>query len=406
MKVGAYELLELIGKGAMGEVYRARRVGEERPLALKRMAPELASNPILRKRFEQECEAALRLRHPHVVEGIDFGVEAGRPYLVMEFVDGESLAERVTRTGPLPPPEVLRIAAEIGSALQAAHDFHLIHRDVKPENVLIDRGGCSKLTDLGLVKNLEADDVLTRSGAWVGTVAFMSPEQFGEARHVDARCDVYGLAATLYFALVGFSPFPQKGALTVLGKKLANEYDPPRHHVRSITESFDAALFRALDADPEKRPASCLEFIRLCGSEAPSSSSAPAVEADLDDPDRRRARRFPVCVEAACAPIGGGGREWEAQVRDVSLTGIRLRIGRRFEPSALLSVKVHDTATDSWRIHVARVRWVRQVEGAAWEIGCDFGRSLVESDLDVFLKNTPTTVHSGPKQPPPAAPLG
>ena len=120
MKVGAYELLELIGKGAMGEVYRARRDGEHRPLAVKRMAPELASNPTMLRRFEQECAAAVRLRHPHVVEGIDFGVEDGRPYLVMEYVDGESLAERVARTGPLSPPEVLRIAAEMGSALQAA----------------------------------------------------------------------------------------------------------------------------------------------------------------------------------------------------------------------------------------------------------------------------------------------
>jgi serine/threonine protein kinase len=380
-------LLERIGKGAMGEVYRARREGDDRPLAVKRMAPEVAANPVLRRRFEQECSAAVRLRHPHVVEGIDFGVEEGRPYLVMEYVDGESLAERVARSGPLPPPEVLRLAYEIGSALQAAHDADLIHRDVKPENVLIDRSGRSKLADLGLVKDLQAEEALTRSGAWLGTVAYMAPEQFGDARHVDRRCDVYGLAATLYFALVGASPFPQEGALTALGKKLANEFVPPRRHGASIGAAFDAAVRQALDAEPQKRPASCSEFVRLLGE----AEEADAEGQQADEPERRGARRFPVAVQAACAAISGG-REWDAEVKDVSLTGIRLRISRRFEPSAVLSMRVKDEKSGDWSRHVARVRWVRQAQ-AGWEIGCDFARPLAESDLDVFLQHAPRTVH-------------
>lgn len=384
MQVGPYELLDLVGKGAMGSVYRARREGVARPMALKLMAPELVSNPVLWRRFEQECAAAVAIRHPHVVEGIEFGVADGTPFLVMEFIDGETLAERVTRAGPLAPEVALRLTGEVGSALEAAHGQGLIHRDVKPENVMIDRAGRAKLADLGLVKDLDAEESLTRSGAWVGTIAYMAPEQFGDARHADARCDVYALAATLYFALTGSSPFPQNGAMTVLGKKLANDFPRPRDRLPALASAVDLALCRALDHDPERRPTSAAEFVLQTGGEMPAGAG-PAPDAE---PDRRGARRFPVAMGAACAPIGTD-RRWMATLLDVSLTGVRLRVSRRFEPSAVLGIEVLDEAVGA--ALVARVRWVRPSEnGSAWEVGCDFSRPLTEADLIGFVKQAAT----------------
>jgi eukaryotic-like serine/threonine-protein kinase len=361
----------------------------------------MARHPILLKRFEQECAAVTRLRHPHIVGGVDFGVADGRPYLVMEYIDGQSLDERVARQGPLSEAEAVLLGTEIGAALEAAHKANLIHRDIKPENILLTKEGRGKLTDLGLVKDLEGEELLTRSGAWLGTISYMAPEQFGEARNVDARCDVYGLAATLYFALTGVNPFPQKGGLTVLGNKLKNRFPPPRRVVPSLSESISAAICRGLDANLRHRPATCAAFVELLKDATPApAKGAPEQEprqADPDDPERRRARRFPTAVAAVCAAVRGGKQHWPVKVQDVSLTGVRMQLGRRFEPSAVLEVQVSGMAEQEGTFLV-RVCWVRQTAPALWNHGCAFGRAMIESDLDVFLKGSPTTVVRRPDE--------
>jgi serine/threonine protein kinase len=257
-RIGPYEVLEIVGRGGMGIVYRALDRQNDQHVAVKVLAGEGLSNPLLLRRFEQEYSAARRLRHPSIVQGLAFGVAEGRPYMAMELIEGESLAQLVRKRGPLPVKETVRLLGPIAGALHHAHREKLIHRDVKPENILVTRAGQAKLADLGLVKDLEGD-VLTRTGAWVGTVVYMAPEQFGEAREVDGRCDVYGLAGVLYFALTGSSPFPEKGALGVLGKKLKNDLVPPRQRVPTIPGELDELIRRGLNSEPSQRPASCAE---------------------------------------------------------------------------------------------------------------------------------------------------
>src|SRR5262249_47500521 len=156
--------------------------------AVKVMPPHMAQNAVLVKRFEQEFRAARQLDHPNIVRALDFGEHASMPYLVMEFVEGESLGQRLERDGPLPENDAIRVIAQVAQGLHRAHKQNLVHRDVKPDNILITTDGVAKLADLGLVKETETDLNLTRTGRGLGTPHFMAPEQFRNAKNADVRC--------------------------------------------------------------------------------------------------------------------------------------------------------------------------------------------------------------------------
>ena len=259
--MGCYEVLEAIGKGAMGTVYRARHAESGHVVAIKVMDTEAAAHPVLVKRFEQEFIAAGRLCHPHIVQALDFGVDEGRRYLVMEFVDGRNLTEHIVRRGCVPQDEAVRIILQVADALRCAHQNQLIHRDVKSDNILLTSDGQAKLTDLGLSKDLQGAEGLTRTRTCLGTIAFVAPEQYEDAKRADARSDIYGLAATLYHALTGRLPFQGRRNLQVLRKKLQTDFPSASSLVPGIPRQIDDVIRKALDASPARRQASCQEFI-------------------------------------------------------------------------------------------------------------------------------------------------
>ncbi len=180
--VGNYDLLEKIAEGGMGAIWKGRNRTTGETVAVKIMPSNMASNPILLKRFEQEFRAASRLDHPNIVRAIDYGESGNTPYLVMEFVEGESLGARIERDGAIPEMEAIRIIAQVAQGLHRAHKQNLVHRDVKPDNVLVTPEGTAKLADLGLVKETDADLNLTKTGRGLGTPHFMAPEQFRNAK--------------------------------------------------------------------------------------------------------------------------------------------------------------------------------------------------------------------------------
>jgi serine/threonine protein kinase len=259
--VGRYDLLEKIAEGGMGTVYKARHQETGQLAAIKIVPAHLTKNPVLLKRFEQEYIAAKTLDHANIVRALDFGQQGGCPYLVMEFVDGESLGQRLEREHHLPESEAIRIIAQVAQGLYRAHKKGLVHRDVKPDNVLLTTDGQVKLADLGLVKEIDADLNLTRTGRGLGTPHFMAPEQFRNAKNADSRCDIYSLAATLYQMVTGDLPFKSCGPLDAWMKKINNELTPPRHLMPSLSERVDWAIRRAMNPDPTQRPASCREFV-------------------------------------------------------------------------------------------------------------------------------------------------
>ncbi len=273
--VGNYDLIEKVAEGGMGSIYKARHRQSGQVVAVKIMPAHMANNPVLLKRFEQEFRAASMLDHPNIVRALDYGDSGATPYLVMEFVEGESLGQKLEREGRLSEAESIRIIAQVAQGLHRAHKANMIHRDVKPDNVLLAPDGTSKLADLGLVKEVDADLNLTRTGRGLGTPHFMAPEQFRNAKNADARCDIYSLGATLYMMVTGELPFKSSGPLDAWMKKMNNELTPPRKLIPSLSERVDWAIRRAMSAEPENRPNSCREFVEdLTGQSTRKASTS------------------------------------------------------------------------------------------------------------------------------------
>ena len=239
------------GRGGMGIVYRATQLSLGRPVAVKLIAPERAGDPGFRERFERESRVAAAIDHPNVIPVYAAGEEGGHLYLVMRYVKGTDLQGLLARERRLPGERVAAIACQVGAALDAAHAVGLVHRDVKPANVLL-TGEHTYLADFGLSQIVGSETRLTSTGQWIGTVDFMAPEQFSGAE-VDARADVYALGCVLYVALTGETPYPRG---TVPATMLAHIHDaPPRPTAvaEDVQAGFDRVIARALAKDPERR---------------------------------------------------------------------------------------------------------------------------------------------------------
>ncbi|HEY6890776.1 MAG TPA: serine/threonine-protein kinase, partial [Solirubrobacter sp.] len=258
--LAGYRILELIGEGAGGAVYRAERVDDGGRVALKVLADGLARDERVRRRFLRESEIVAALRHPHVVEIFDFGEGDGVVFLAMRLVDGADLRRLLEREGPLDPERAVRLVAQVGEALDEAHAHGLVHRDVKPANILVGHDDAAYLADFGLAKHASHPSSLTGEQSFVGTIAYVAPEQIRGER-VDGRADVYALACVLYEVLTGRAPFERETELAVLFAHL-HEQAPRASDVRpELPTGLDRVLRTAMAKAPEDRYASCAELI-------------------------------------------------------------------------------------------------------------------------------------------------
>jgi serine/threonine protein kinase len=277
-QLGSYDLLSKIAEGGMGAVYKGRHRDTGRLVAIKVIPAETVRSPLQIKRFEQEFKAASLIDHPNVVRALDYCGAGPTPFLVLEFVEGETLGQRVERDGPMPEAEAIWAIGQVCEGLHRAHKQGLIHRDVKPDNIMVSPDGVVKLTDLGLVKDVEGEQNLTRTGRGLGTPHFMAPEQFRNAKNADVRCDVYSLGATLYMLVTGAVPFSKTTPLDCWMKKIRNDFPEPREFTPTLSSRVNWAIGRAMSAKPEQRPASCREFMEdLTGTAwRPAGGSAVA----------------------------------------------------------------------------------------------------------------------------------
>jgi serine/threonine protein kinase len=248
---GRYEVEELVGHGGMSSVYKARDALLERHVALKILHEQYSNDEDFVERFKREARSVAQLQHANIVTVIDRGEEDGRQFIVFEYIEGENLKEHVVRKGRLDVREALEIADEVARGLAFAHGQGLIHRDVKPQNVLLNGDGRAKVTDFGIARTLDVDG-MTQTGTILGTSNYIAPEQ-ASGQPVDAHSDVYALGAVLYELLAGEVPFPGESFVAVAMKHM-HEPAPNLLDVRrDVPLRVAAAVDRALEKDPEQR---------------------------------------------------------------------------------------------------------------------------------------------------------
>ncbi|MEZ6183931.1 MAG: serine/threonine-protein kinase [Planctomycetota bacterium] len=273
-RLGAYEILEELGRGANGAVYRARHPAHGE-VALKLLLGADVADPESLARFTLEAQIAQKLAHPGIVRVLDFGAHDGRPYLVMEFCPGTSL-EQLLKPGPLPPQDSAELVSEVARAMAYAHRLGVIHRDLKPGNVIVDPQGRPRVTDFGLARDRSLRRSLTRSGDAIGTPVTMAPEQFADAKGVDHRADIYALGATLYRCLTGRYPHVSASMLQLV--ELVRHQRPPSPHELDprIPRALSDVCMRALEKDPAERYADCAALAQALdqGGAAPAPQRA------------------------------------------------------------------------------------------------------------------------------------
>ncbi len=249
---GRYRLDAQIGAGGMSTVYRAFDSVLERRVAVKLMHREIAADTDQLERFRREARSVAQLSHPHIVGVIDAGEEDGRPYIVFEYVEGETLKDRIRRMGRLPVDEAIAYAIEIARALGAAHARHIVHRDVKPQNVLIDEEGSAKVTDFGIARSLDDDEGLTADGRVLGTTDYVSPEQaLGHA--VSGQSDLYSLGIVLFEMLTGEVPFKGENQIAVAMKHVREDLPDVQMRRPEVSATLAAVLDRATAKELDRR---------------------------------------------------------------------------------------------------------------------------------------------------------
>jgi serine/threonine-protein kinase len=259
-----YKVLELIGRGGMAMVYRGYQPMIDRYVAIKLVRPHFAAAQEFMVRFQREATAIAKLRHSNIVQVFDFGIEEGRYYMVLEFIDGPTLKQVLHRARAegrrLPLDQVLPITTDVAAALDYAHGLGIVHRDVKPANIMLMSSGQAVLTDFGMAKILAGGEY-TASGDALGTPEYMSPEQ-GLGSEVGTRSDIYSLGVILYEMLLGQRPFDSDSPVAVVLQHIQEEVPPPSTLDPLMSQPIEAVVLKALHKDPEQRFATAGELAR------------------------------------------------------------------------------------------------------------------------------------------------
>lgn len=260
--VGSYRILQQLGQGGMGAVYKAVHTTLERPVAIKMLPPELADSPEHVSRFLREARVVAGLRHPHIVTVYDAGEANGRYYIAMELIEGQSLAGYIEKQGLLKEAEALEFLAQSLQGLAAAHAEGLVHRDIKPDNLLLDRKGQIHIADFGLVMEVSSTSCLTMAGTVMGTPQYISPEQ-ADGEKVDERTDLYSLGATFYRALVGQIPFQAPSVMSMLFKHKYERPVPPKKLRPELSESVNRLILWLMGKRREDRPPNAAAVLQM-----------------------------------------------------------------------------------------------------------------------------------------------
>jgi serine/threonine protein kinase len=289
IQIAGYRIDARLGRGGMGEVYRAVQLSLGRRVALKVLSPELADDDVFRRRFLRESRIAASIDHPSIIPIYETGEDGGLLYIAMRYVDGMDLSTLLRRDGRLEPARALAIMAQVASALDAAHARGLVHRDVKPANILLAAGpagsdGHCYLCDFGLIKEVnaqQAQSVLTATDQFVGTIPYVAPEQI-EGRDLDGRADVYSLGCVLFHCLTGSVPFERMNDIEVVFAHLREPPPSLSGRTPGLPTAMDAVVARAMAKARDDRWPTCSALVTAMQAEVRSTPPAPAISADAE----------------------------------------------------------------------------------------------------------------------------
>ena len=322
-------IMDVIGQGGMGRVYSALHQGLNKTVAIKVLNPQLVANKTFVERFLREAHSAAQLDHPNIVRILNAGEENGRHFIVMEMIDGENLRSRMRAAGRIELREALRMATAVAHALAAAHEIGLVHRDIKPDNIMLAEDGSVKVADFGLARFVARDSNITGEGLACGTPPYMSPEQFA-SQAIDGRSDLYSLGIVLYESLAGRKPFNAQDILGWLECHTHLEPEPIRRHVPDLPDEVSEVVSRLLAKQPENRYADArellaeLQFLGGDDDPAPRESTRRSSRSELAPTGIRRLHQLlsqgidEGAVSLHFEPVTGGGR-----VRMRLRTGLR-----------------------------------------------------------------------------------
>jgi serine/threonine-protein kinase len=282
-RIGDYQILRRLGEGGMGAVYLGYQEGKSRHVAIKILPDSLAANEDYVQRFLREARSISRLDHPNIVRFIDVGKDAAssKHYLVLEFVDGPSAHALLDQFGQLSVGDATHIALDIARALEHAHSRRIIHRDIKPDNILLTRSGVAKLADLGLAKHTDEESHLTGARQGFGTPFYMPYEQSISAKQADIRSDIYALGATLYHLLTGHVPFPGPGPIDIAEQKDRGRFLPASKRNPAVPPALDQILSRMMARNPKDRYQTASELIIDLERSGLATSMPSFVDPDL-----------------------------------------------------------------------------------------------------------------------------
>ncbi|MCA9322835.1 MAG: serine/threonine protein kinase [Planctomycetes bacterium] len=261
-RIEGYRLFDKLGQGSMGTVFRARQLSLDREVAIKILAPFLQRNERFVTRFLKEAKILARLNHPNIVRCIDVGQSDGQYYLAMEFCDGPTVGEIIKRGGRMAEERATRVILQVARALEHAFESEVIHRDIKPDNIMIIPGGTAKLCDLGLVKDLGTSGDTTDTGSALGTPNYISPEQARGDDHLDHRSDVYSLGATYYHMVTGVTPFENANPAVTMVAHINDIPPTPRDRCPDLTPETSRIITKMMRKHPDDRYQSATAIIR------------------------------------------------------------------------------------------------------------------------------------------------
>src|SRR6476620_10573689 len=284
-----YELEELVGTGGMSSVYRAHDRLLDRKVALKVLHEQYMADDEYVERFRREARSVAALSHPNVVTVIDRGEHEGRQFIVFEYVDGENLKRLIERRGPAPVTTALELAMQIARGLSFAHQQGLVHRDVKPQNVLLNGDGQAKVTDFGIARSMDVQHGMTQTGTVLGTSDYIAPEQ-AQGQRVDEHTDIYSLGVVLYELLTSEVPFPGENFVAVAMRHINEEPPPIRDKRPDVSPRLEAAVQRAMAKRPEDRFETMDDFRKELDANL-AEAQGTVVMAPVKPPRRKRTRR-------------------------------------------------------------------------------------------------------------------